>query len=211
MQTTVQDYPGRSGFWHVGVPPSGPMDPLAFRLVNRLVGNDDTAAGLECTMTGPRLRFFSRRGDRARRRRHDAKVDGVPVERWRAITVKAGSELRLGAAAGEGARAYIAVRGGLDVPAYLGSRATFILGKFGGHAGRVSADGRHAPLARRGRVPARYPTGSRRADAVLRQRVGDRRALWTARRARLLHRERHLTLFAASWKVHYNSDRTGCG
>ena len=60
MQTTVQDHPGRTGFWHVGVPPSGPMDPLAFRLVNRLVGNPDDAAGLECTMTGPRLRFFQR-------------------------------------------------------------------------------------------------------------------------------------------------------
>jgi urea carboxylase len=137
MQTTVQDYPGRSGFWHVGVPPSGPMDPVAFRLVNRLVGNDDTAAGLECTMTGPRLRFFRDAVIALGGADMLAKVDGVPVERWRAIAVKAGSELRLGAAAGAGARAYIAVRGGLDVPAYLGSRATFILGKFGGHAGRV--------------------------------------------------------------------------
>ena len=70
MQTTVQDYPGRIGFWHVGVPPSGPMDALAFRLANRLVGNAETAAGLECTMTGPTLRFFSDAVDRARRRRH---------------------------------------------------------------------------------------------------------------------------------------------
>ena len=59
LQTTVQDYPGRTGFWHVGVPPSGPMDMLAFRLANRLVGNDESAAGLECTMTGPRLRFHA--------------------------------------------------------------------------------------------------------------------------------------------------------
>src|SRR5207253_7509347 len=58
-QTTVQDYPGRLGYWHVGVPPSGPMDTLAFRLANRLVGNSESAAGLECTMSGPALRFHS--------------------------------------------------------------------------------------------------------------------------------------------------------
>ncbi len=56
-QTTVQDYPGRLGYWDVGVPPSGPMDDLAFRFANRLVGNRVDAAALECTMTGPALRF----------------------------------------------------------------------------------------------------------------------------------------------------------
>ena len=56
-QTTVQDYPGRTGYWDVGVPPSGPMDDLAFRYANRLLGNPTEAAGLECTVTGPTLRF----------------------------------------------------------------------------------------------------------------------------------------------------------
>src|SRR5204863_9910183 len=58
-QTTVQDYPGRLGYWHAGVPPSGPMDMLAFRLANRLAGNPEEAAALECTMSGPTLRFHS--------------------------------------------------------------------------------------------------------------------------------------------------------
>jgi Allophanate hydrolase subunit 2 len=49
MLTTVQDWPGRTGFWHVGVPPSGPMDDLSFRLGNRVLGNPEGAAGLECT------------------------------------------------------------------------------------------------------------------------------------------------------------------
>src|SRR6185369_7916583 len=57
VQTTVQDYPGRLGYWHVGVPPSGPMDPLAFRIANRLVGNPDGAPGLEIAVMGPTLRF----------------------------------------------------------------------------------------------------------------------------------------------------------
>ena len=53
----MQDYPARLGFWNVGVPPSGPMDSLAFRLANRLVGNNEGAAGLEMAVTGPELRF----------------------------------------------------------------------------------------------------------------------------------------------------------
>ena len=64
-------------------------------------------------------------------------LDGHPVEYWRPIKVRAGSTLQLGAATDLGSRSYIAVRGGIDVPEYLGSRSTFILGKFGGHAGRT--------------------------------------------------------------------------
>src|SRR5262249_4123154 len=56
-QTTVQDWPGRVGHWDVGIPPSGPMDARSFRLGNRLVGNPASAAGLECTLVGPTLRF----------------------------------------------------------------------------------------------------------------------------------------------------------
>ena len=56
--TTVQDYPGRRGYWHVGVPPSGPMDSLAFRLGNRLLENPEGTAGLEVTLLGPTQREF---------------------------------------------------------------------------------------------------------------------------------------------------------
>src|SRR6185436_2382055 len=223
MQTTVQDYPGRSGFWHVGVPPSGPMDPVAFRLVNRLVGNDDTAAALECTMTGPRLRFFRNAVIALGGADMRAKVDGVPVERWRAIEVKAGSELRLGAAAGPGARAYIAVRGGLDVPEYLGSRATFILGKFGGHAGRVLRMGDmlrwHDETPSAGLKP--HPTidvgrGLSRADVLPEALTPSYSHEWEIGVLYGPHGAPDFftdgdisALFAASWKVHYNSDRTG--
>ena len=210
MQTTVQDYPGRTGFWHVGVPPSGPMDALAFRLVNRLVGNDDTAAGLECTMTGPRLRFFSDAVVALGGADMKAKLDGVPVERWRAVEVKAGSELRLGAAAGAGARAYVAVRGGLDVPSYLGSRATFILGKFGGHAGRVLRMG--DMLRWHDDVGPGLQTRARLPETLTPQyshewEIG---VLYGPHGAPDFFTEGDIsTLFAASWKIHYNSDRTG--
>jgi urea carboxylase len=208
MQTTVQDYPGRLGLWHVGVPPSGPMDTLAFRLANRIVGNPESAAGLECTMTGPTLRFHedaivSLAGADMRPR-----LNGVPVSYWRPIEVTAGSELRLGAAAGPGARAYIAIRGGLDVPEYLGSRSTFILGKFGGHAGRVL----RATDMIRWIEPSRLPKPAAPPEDLV-PRYSDEweiGALYGPHGAPDFFTDEDVErLFGASWKVHYNSDRTG--
>jgi urea carboxylase len=213
-QTTVQDYPGRTGFWHIGVPPSGPIDALAFRLVNRLVGNDDEAAGLECTLTGPTLRFFSDAIIALGGADMTARVNGAPVERWRALAVAAGSELRLGAAAGPGARAYIAIRGGLDVPEYLGSRATFILGKFGGHAGRVL---RMGDVLRWQPGPAVQEPFSIAMPAALPESLTPAYAgEWEIGVLNGPHGAPDFftdaditTLFDASWKVHHNSDRTG--
>src|ERR1700757_5058368 len=131
-QTTIQDYPGRLGYWHVGVPPSGPMDTLAFRLANRLVRNRDGAAGLEMTLTGPTLRFACEATVALTGSDFGARLNGDPVPRWQAVPVKPDSLLELGRAQDSGARAYLAVAGGIDTPRYLGSRSTFILGKFGG-------------------------------------------------------------------------------
>ena len=171
MQTTVQDYPGRLGFWHVGVPPSGPMDTLAFRLVNRVVGNAESAAGLECTMTGPTLRFqedalIAIGGADMRPR-----LNGAPVPLWTPIDVPAGAELRLGAATGAGARTYIAIRGGIDVP---GRAAGPWRGRSAPWRGRCARSprgsppsGSTAPCARcrppgpaRGRWPGRRPSAA---------------------------------------------------
>jgi urea carboxylase len=208
MQTTVQDFPGRLGFWHVGVPPSGPMDMLAFRLANRIVGNPEGAAGLECTMTGPTLRFHHDAVIALTGADMRARLDGVPVAPWRAIEVTAGAELCLGAATGPGARAYIAIRGGLDVPEYLGSRSTFILGKFGGHAGRVL---RAADMIRWQDLSALPPASSPPADLVPQYsnewEIG---ALYGPHGASDFFTDEDIErLFSASWKVHYNSDRTG--
>ena len=136
-QTTVQDYPARLGFWNVGVPPSGPMDSLAFRLANRLVGNDEGAAGLEMAVTGPQLRFGCNASVALVGAQMDATLDGVPVAFGQAFPVPAGGVLKIGTANGPGLRAYLAVGGGLDVGDYLGSSATFMLGGFGGHDGRA--------------------------------------------------------------------------
>ncbi len=139
--TTVQDRPGRLGYWMVGVPPSGPMDDLSAALVTRALGNDPGAALLECTATGPTLRF-----DRAvvvclGGARMDADLDGRDVAWWQPFEVRSGQVLRLGRIVGPGLRTYVAVRGGLDVPVVLGSRSTFTLGGFGGHDGRTLETG----------------------------------------------------------------------
>lgn len=137
MYTTVQDYPGRVGYWGVGIPPSGPMDSLAFRIGNKLVGNEDNAAGLEITAMGPTLKFKCNAVVALTGAKLVANLDGQEIPWWRAFSVKKDSVLTLGAVAGGGGfRAYMAVAGGIDVPIYLGSRSTFPFGKFGGHEGR---------------------------------------------------------------------------
>ncbi len=135
--TTVQDFPGRTGYWQVGVPPSGAMDDLSLRLGNTALGNPEGATGLECTMEGPALRFSHATTVCVTGAPADVTVDGAPVPQWEPVEVPAGALLDVGPALGPGMRTYVLVRGGLDVPEYLGGTATFTAGEFGGHAGRA--------------------------------------------------------------------------
>jgi urea carboxylase len=209
IQTTVQDYPGRTGFWHVGVPPSGPMDALAFRLANRLVGNPNSAAGLECTMTGPTLLFRSATVIALAGAHMPATLNGEPVPYWQAIQVSAGSQLRLCAVSGAGCRAYIAFRGGIDEPEYLWSRSTFILGRFGGHSGRPLETG-----------DVLHWQGSTEASPIADPLPEELRPAYSKDweigvvygphgAPDFFTNEDIAAIFSASWKVHYNSDRTG--
>jgi urea carboxylase len=144
--TTVQDHPGRVGYWMVGVPPSGPMDDLSARLVTRALGNRSDAALLECTASGPTVRFDADVVVCLGGAVMDADLAGRPVAWWQPFEVPAGEVLRIGRLAGSGLRAYLGVRGGLDLPLVLGSRATFTLGRFGGHEGRTLAAGDRLPI-----------------------------------------------------------------
>ena len=214
--TTVQDWPGRLHYWNVGVPPSGPMDPLAFRLGNRLLGNAENCAALELTVTGPTLKFgcdalIALTGARMR-----AELDGDAIEFWRVITVRAGSVLKLGAIdGGAGQRSYLALRGGFDVPCYMGSRATFTLGQFGGHAGRALRSG---DVLRIGAdVPAASAETAKIALAAvppaLRPAYGPDwqiAVLYGPHGAPDFFTSADIdTLFDQPWEVHYNSSRTG--
>jgi len=140
-QTSIQDYPGRLGYWDIGVPPSGPMDGLAFRVANRLVGNEAGAAALEITLSGPTLKFNQSTVVALAGADMSAELDGMPVPLWKAFPVNAGSILKLGSVGNVGCRTYLAVAGGFDVPDYLGSKSTFAMGQFGGHAGRTLVAG----------------------------------------------------------------------
>ena len=173
VATTVQDHPGRLGLWAVGVPPSGPMDALAFRLANRMVGNPDGAAGLEMTVAGPTLRFDHDADVALAGAAVEASLGGEAVACWRPLAVRAGQTLtlgRIGRAGGAGVagvRAYLAVRGGIDAPVYLGSRATFTLGRFGGHCGRALAPGDVLAFGDASEpIPLDPPLPPARADAL---------------------------------------------
>ncbi|MDB5643250.1 MAG: uca, partial [Hyphomicrobiales bacterium] len=146
-QTSVQDWPGRLGLWDVGVPPSGPMDDRSHRLANQILGNAEGAPALECTMTGPTLRFHCDATIALTGAQMAATLDGEAVESFKPVDVRAGQVLALGAIVGPGQRTYLAIAGGFDAPEFLGSRATFSLGKFGGHATGVLRAGDTLKLA----------------------------------------------------------------
>jgi urea carboxylase len=139
--TTVQDYPGRTGLWSVGIPPSGPMDDLSFQLVNSAVGNPAGAPGLECTLRGPRLEFSDATLICVGGADAPVTIDGDAVPLWEPVEVPAGSVLDIGSPTDTGLRTYLAVRGGIDAPLFHGSAATFPLGGFGGITGKAVATG----------------------------------------------------------------------
>ena len=208
-QTTLQDCPGRIGFWNVGVPPSGPMDHLSFRIANRLVGNAADAAAIEFATMGGRLRFTADTLIAITGADMNAKLNGAPIPRWTAIEAKSGSILSLGAASKEGIRAYLAVRGAFDTQPYLGSRATFMLGRFGGPAGRALRSGDVLHLGQPDlalETPAALPT-ELVPELTPHWQIG---VLFGPHTDPDFFTEADIAmLFATDWKVHYQSDRTG--
>ncbi|GGG87593.1 urea carboxylase [Paenibacillus radicis (ex Gao et al. 2016)] len=208
VQTTVQDFPGRVGHWDVGVPPCGPMDPFSFRIGNKLLGNDDDAAGLELTLRGGAYKFrddiwFCLTGADM-----GAELDGEPVPLYRPVRADRGQVLRFGEASA-GLRTYLQLAGGLDMPLILGSSATFTLGGFGGHGGRalragdvLRVNGGHQPPPWSGHIEESF------LPAVVRE--------WTIGVIPGPHcteeflRAEYLTqLTETIWEVHFNSSRTG--
>lgn len=145
LETSVQDLPGRIGYWAQGFPPSGPVDAWSLRLANLLVGNDRDAAALECQFLGPTLRFTKAASVAVTGAPMDPRVDGAAVPMWTTIPVEAGQVLALGAAK-QGARAYIAIGGGIDTPLVLGSRSTFHMAGVGGIEGYAIKAGQSIPI-----------------------------------------------------------------
>lgn len=207
-QTTVQDWPGRVGYWDVGVPPSGPMDALSFRLVNKILGNEEGAAGLECAVNGPTLRFNCDGVIALGGAHMSSTLDGKPVELWSPIQVSKGQVLAMGAIEGPGQRTYVAFRGGLDVPMYLGSGACFTLGQFGGHTTNALVAGDALRLNQA--TPS--PCGNALDDALKPGLTHDWEieVLYGPHGAPDFFTDEDIeTFFSSDYEVHFNSARTG--
>ncbi|WOD12103.1 urea carboxylase [Pseudomonas sp. NyZ704] len=207
-QTTVQDVPGRLGYWAVGVPPSGPMDNLALRLGNRLLNNPSGAAGLEITMTGPTLKFNTDAVVAVTGAEIPLHVDGEPQPMHTSLLIKAGSQLALGTILGTGARSYLAMRGGVQVPDYLGSKSTFTLGQFGGHAGRAlrAGDVLHLPALTDAHAGESLAEDMRTTLPAVREL----RVIYGPHAAPEYFTQAYMQRFLETdWEVHFNSSRTG--
>jgi antagonist of KipI len=205
MLTTVQDL-GRWGFQAQGVPVAGPMDPWSHRLANALVGNDREAATLEITLLGPELEFEDERLAAVSGAEFEVVVDGRSAP-WNApFLVPAGSRMRFRTRK-QGARAYLALAGGIAVPPMLGSRATHVVSRMGGVHGRPLRIGDRLPVpdepTTRGPAPAvdrpvvPFPEGS----ATVRVLAGPQQDLFAESALDALQ--------SAPYVIAQNSDRMG--
>ena len=213
--TSVQDYPGRVGLWSIGVPPSGPMDDYAFRLANRIVGNHESAAALEYTIIGPKLKFHRDAIIALTGATSPAKMDGELIPFWQPVAIKAGQILEVGKA-DRGCRGYLAVRNGFDVPVYLGSRSTFALGQFGGHAGRTLRATDMLPISNPAIAACTTPAPIYEAEAAPVELIPSYPNEWEIgvlygpHGAPDFFTEDAIEMFfSTAWEVHYNSNRLG--
>lgn len=206
LATTVQDL-GRPGYYHLGLPLSGAMDRFALVAANRLVGNADGAAGLEAVFLGPELRFSTDALIAITGAELPPKLDGVEQPLWTAVAVKAGQVLSF-AFLKAGARAYIAINGGIDVPEVLGSRSTYALGALGGFEGRALKAGDVVPLGAptaEGREGATLPASGRRPVQTGGIKIRVLPGLYWHR----VTEEAQAGFFEDSWKVAPEADRIG--
>ncbi|MCI0506264.1 MAG: urea carboxylase [Gammaproteobacteria bacterium] len=206
--TTIQDYPGRAGYWDVGVPPSGPFDSYSFRLGNQLLDNAQNASGLEMTLNGPTLKFNCPTYIVLTGAAMPATLDAEPVAYWQVIHVAAGQTLKIGKATGAGARSYLLIKDGIQCPDYLNSKSTFTLGQFGGHAGRALRAGDVLHIARHDHTCA-----LRQLPAALLPEIRyqwELHVIYGPHGAPDFFTNNDInTFFNTDWEVHYNSSRTG--
>lgn len=204
LATTVQDL-GRPGYFHLGIPIGGAMDRLALKAANLLVGNDIGAAGLEAVFIGPQLEFTADAMVAVTGADMPVKVDGEERPAWTAFKVRAGQVLSFDFLK-QGARIYIAVSGGIDVPVALGSRSTYPIGALGGFKGRAIAAGDELPVGE-----ARPAVEGKSIPEALRRRPGAPAELRVVP-GLYWHRiteQAGINFFDDEWKVAPEADRMG--
>lgn len=223
MTYILKDFPGRTAersgtaAWRVGIPPSGPMDSLALRCANRLVGNSDNDAGLEFTVKGPTIRFNENCMFAICGANFECNLDGMEVALWKPHFARSSSTLSIGMVkkGSAGIRGYISFSGGLDLPLFLGSRSTLPLGNMGGFQGRILRENDSIPIFRcntREKLTVRENvvvpeslTSLYKGSEILKIRV-----LPGPQEAPDFITELDKQLFySTAWKVNYNSNRLG--
>jgi biotin-dependent carboxylase-like uncharacterized protein len=160
LLTTVQDT-GRFGEYDIGMPPSGAMDVFSYQVGNYLVGNEDGAAGLEITYFGPELEFTEDAVVAVTGAEMPPKINGEEAPTWETLQVREGDVLSFDYLK-NGARSYLAVAGGVEVPVFMHSRSTYTLIGLGGHEGRALKEGDELGLGE-----------ARNGEAQVGKRVGD--------------------------------------
>ncbi|HZF36973.1 MAG TPA: biotin-dependent carboxyltransferase family protein [Candidatus Angelobacter sp.] len=206
LETSIQDYPGRIGFWNQGFPPSGPMDSWSFRLANLLVGNEAGVAGLEVQYMGPTLKFQRDGVIAITGADMQPKLDGQPAPLWESVAVKAGQTLVL-TSSKVGVRSYIAIAGGVDTPPWLGSRSTFHKAGVGGMQGRALQKGQVVPVAKGKGTPGRKAKPDCRPSFATDK-------IWTIEAVAgpnddWVDEAGHKRFLSTDWKLSSKSDRTG--
>jgi biotin-dependent carboxylase-like uncharacterized protein len=203
LSTSVQDQ-GRPGYYHVGIPMSGGMDRFALTAANLLVGNDEGDAVLETTFLGPELLFTQDAVVAVTGADLPPKVDGVVQPGWMSFAVRAGQVLSFDYLQ-SGARAYIAISGGIDVPVVLGSRSTYVLGALGGFKGRILQEGDELPIG-----PAKQqPSAGRAVEPALRLDVAATLRVLPGLYWHRLTDQAAENFFADTWKLAPEADRIG--
>jgi urea carboxylase len=210
IETIVVDWPGRVGFWDVGVPPSGPFDDRSFRAANRALGNNEGEAGLEMTLKGATLRFLQNAWCCVAGADMCATVDNSSVPLGTPFLVRAGQILQFGTATQAGLRTYLAVRGGIDVPPYLGSKTTFRLGGFGGHGGRALRAGDFLHILPEAAVLPEHVAKACPEPPEPWSNEWSVGVTYGPHGAPDFFQQDYIDeFFATTWEVHYNSARTG--
>ena len=203
--TTIQDL-GRPGYYHLGIPMGGAMDRLALIAANLLVGNPQGAAGLEAVFMGPDLEFTEDATVAVTGAHLPPLLNGVEQPCWTAFDVRSGDRLGFDFLR-SGARAYIAVSGGIATPLALGSRSTYAIGALGGCEGRALAPGDTLPIGRQrasGRAGLSVPQALRRGPGP----AGELRVLPGLYWHRITEASKR-AFFEDTWKVANEADRMG--
>ncbi len=206
LLTTVQDA-GRFGEYAIGMPPSGAMDAFSYAVGNYLVGNEDGAAGLEITYFGPELEFTEAAVVAVTGADLPPKVNGEEVPTWEAFSVEEGDVLSFGYLR-SGARSYLAVAGGIDVPVFIHSRSTYTLIGLGGHEGRALKEGDNLKIGEAGDRSGRVGMAVAREQIPTYSKETELRVIIGLASYRLTE-ESMRTFLDTTWTVTPDADRVG--